>query len=58
MFTKDIAITPVEEFAKLAVNERIERTSKALEANGIQTLVAENGTEAKRIFLELIPEGS
>jgi hypothetical protein len=58
MFTKDITITPIEEFAKLAVNERIERTSKALEANGIQTLVAENGTEAKRIFLELIPEGS
>ena len=58
MFTKDIAVTPVEEFAKLAVDERIERTSKALEANGIQTLVAENGAEAKRLFFELIPEGS
>ncbi len=58
MFTKDIAITPVEEFAKLAVNERIERTSKALEANGIQTLVAEDSAEAKRLFFELIPEGS
>jgi hypothetical protein len=58
MFTKDIAITPVEEFAKLAVNERIERTSKALEANGIQTLVAEDRAEAKRLFFELVPEGS
>ncbi len=58
MFTKDIAITPVEEFAKLAVDERIERTSKALEANGIQTLVAEDRAEAKRLFFELIPEGS
>jgi hypothetical protein len=58
MFTKDIAITPVEEFAKLAVNERIERTSKALEANGIQTLVAEDRAEAKRLFFELIPDGS
>jgi L-lactate utilization protein LutC len=58
MFTKDIAITPVEEFAKLAINERIERTSKALEANGIQTLVAEDRAEAKRLFFELIPEGS
>jgi len=60
MFTvnKDITVTPVEEFAKLAVNEKIERTSKALEANGIQTLIAENGSEAKRLFLELIPEGS
>jgi hypothetical protein len=58
MFTKDIAITPVEEFAKLAVNERIERTSKALKANGIQTLIAENAAEAKRLFFELVPEGS
>jgi hypothetical protein len=58
MFTKDIAITPVEEFAKLAINERIERTSKALEANGIQTLVAEDRAEAKRLFFELIPDGS
>jgi hypothetical protein len=58
MFTKDMVITPVEEFAKLAVDERIERTSKALEANGIQTLVAEDRAEAKRLFFELIPDGS
>ena len=60
MFTsnKDIAFTPVEEYAKQATDEKIERTSKALEANGIQTLIAETGAEAKRLFLELIPEGS
>ena len=60
MFTanKDIAITPIEEYAKQATDEKIERTSKALEANGIQTLIAETGAEAKRLFLELIPEGS
>ena len=60
MFTanKNIAFTPIEEYAKQATDEKIERTSKALEANGIQTLIAENGTEAKRLFLELIPEGS
>ena len=60
MFTsnKDIAFTPIEEYAKQATDEKIERTSKALEANGIQTLIAETGTEAKRLFLELIPEGS
>ncbi len=60
MFTanKELLITPVEEYAKQATDEKIERTSKALEANGIQTLIAENGTEAKRLFLELIPEGS
>ena len=60
MFTanKEIAITPIEEYAKQATDEKIERTSKALEANGIQTLIAETGAEAKRLFLELIPEGS
>ena len=58
MFTKDMVVTPIEEFAKLAINERIERTSKALEANGIQTLVAEDRAQAKRLFFELIPEGS
>ncbi len=60
MFTanKEIVITPVEEYAKQATDEKIERTSKALEANGIQTLIAETGADAKRLFLELIPEGS
>ena len=60
MFTanKEIAITPIEEYAKQATDEKIERTSKALETNGIQTLIAETGAEAKRLFLELIPEGS
>src|SRR5262245_14883650 len=45
-------------FSHLASNERIERTAKALEANNIQVLIAENGEEAKRLFFELIPEGS
>jgi len=60
MFTsnKDITFTPIEEYAKQATDEKIERTSKALEANGIQTLIAETGADAKRLFLELIPEGS
>ena len=60
MFTsnKDIAFTPIEEYAKQATDEKIDRTSKALEANGIQMLIAETGAEAKRLFLELIPEGS
>lgn len=60
MFTsnKDIAFTPIEEYAKQATDEKIERASKALEANGIQTLIAGTGAEAKRLFLELIPEGS
>jgi len=56
--TKNITVTPVEEFARLATNEKIERTSKALEAHGIHTLIAENGAEAKRLFFELVPEGA
>ena len=46
------------EFTKLANNEQIERTAKALEANRIHTLIAENGEDAKRMFFELIPEGA
>jgi LUD domain len=55
---QDIAITSIEEFARRANEEKIARTSKALEANGIQTLIAENGAEVKQLFFELIPDGS
>ena len=55
---KDITLTANMEFAKLATDEQIERTAKALEANNIQTLIAENGAEAKRLFFELIPDGA
>jgi hypothetical protein len=50
--------TPNLAFARLASDEQIERTTKALEANGIHTLIAQNGEEAKRLFFELIPQGS
>jgi hypothetical protein len=50
-------LIPNQEFAKLASDEQIERAAKALEANGIQTIIADNGEEAKRIFFELVPEG-
>ena len=55
---KNITVTPIETFAKLANDEKIERTSKALEANGIHTLIAENAAEAKKLFFELVPEGA
>jgi len=45
-------------FAELATDEQIERTVEALEANNIHTLIAENGEDAKRLFFELVPEGS
>ena len=54
----DLNLAPNEKFKKLASDEQIQRAAKALEANGIHVIVAENGDEAKRIFFELIPEES
>ncbi len=45
-------------FETPASDEQIERTAKALEENGIHTLIAANGEEAKRMFFELIPDGA
>lgn len=55
---KDITLTDNVEFAELATDEQIERTASALEANGIHTLIAEDGADAKRLFFELVPEGA
>ena len=55
---KETELVPNKAFAKLASQERIERTVQALEANGIHALIAENGEEAKRLFFELVPDGS
>lgn len=43
---------------KLADEETIQNTVKALGQNGIEAVVAENGEEAKEKALEFIPEGS
>ena len=51
-------LAPNMTFARLATDEQIARTAKALEGNGIHALVAANGAEAKRMFFELVPEGS
>ena len=51
-------LVPNQEFAKLASDEQIQRAAKALEASGIHAVIAENGEEAKRIFFEIVPEGS
>lgn len=56
--TTENTLTPNPEFAQVANDEQIERTAKALEANGIHTLIANNGEEAKRLFFELVPEGA
>jgi YkgG family uncharacterized protein len=47
-----------EAFSQLASDEQITHAAQALEAHGINTLIAENGEEAKRLFFELIPEGA
>ena len=51
-------LVPNKIFARLASEEQIARAAKALEANGIHALIAENSVEAKRMFFELVPEGT
>jgi L-lactate utilization protein LutC len=58
MFVNDTTLIPNKEFTKLANDEQIERVAKALEANGMRTLVAETGEEAKKIALDLVPQGA
>ena len=45
-------------FAILADKARVERASAALEANGINVLWTADVAEAKRVVLDLIPDGS
>ena len=45
-------------FATLAEGASVQRATAALEANGITVLRAADAEEAKRIVLDLIPEGS
>lgn len=52
------SLIPNQEFTKLASDERIERVAEALEANGMHTLITENGEEAKKIVLGLVPENA
>ena len=45
-------------FGTAADDARVTRAAAALEANGIRVLRAPNAAEAKRIVLDLIPDGS
>lgn len=47
-----------QDFAKLASNQTIARTVKALEKNGIKAIVTENGNEAKEKVLSILPDGA
>ena len=45
-------------FGTLADDARVRRTAAALEANGISVLLAADAAEARRVVLDLIPDGS
>jgi YkgG family uncharacterized protein len=45
-------------YGTVADDARVKRTSAALEANGIKVLRAGDAAEARRIVLDLIPEGA
>jgi L-lactate utilization protein LutC len=59
MLTVDTNTTliPNKEFTKLASDEQVERVARVLEVNGMKTFVVENGEEAKKIVLDLVPQG-
>ena len=50
--------TSLSHYATLADEERVTRTAVALEENGIGVLRATDGGQARRIVLDLIPEGA
>jgi LUD domain len=52
------ATASARDFALPASAETIERTARALEANGIRALVVDTGADARRTLLDLIPEGA
>jgi L-lactate utilization protein LutC len=54
----DTELIPATEFTKLATDEQVELVVKALEANNIHAIVVENGEEAKKLVLQLIPPGA
>jgi hypothetical protein len=52
------AFKPDPKYTALAKEDTIERTKKALEANGIEVFVVDSAAEAKAKVLELVPEGA
>jgi L-lactate utilization protein LutC len=54
----DTELIPNQEFTKLATNEQIDLVVNALEANNIHAIVVENGEEARKLVLQLVPPGA
>jgi L-lactate utilization protein LutC len=51
-------LVPNREFARLASELQIERVAEALEKRNIHAVIVNNGEEAKRLVLELMPQGA
>lgn len=54
----DTELIPNQEFNRLATDEQIKVVVKSLEANNIHAIVVENGEEAKKSVLQLVPLGA
>jgi hypothetical protein len=54
----ETTIAPNIEFAQLASEEQIMRVVQALEANGMNAIVVEDGVAARRKVTELLPPGA
>jgi nucleotide-binding universal stress UspA family protein len=52
------AATPADGFGDRASDEAIQRTADALRAKGYAVHVVENGDEARKVVLDLLPEGA
>lgn len=48
----------MNKFDELADSATIEKTVQALNSNGIEAIIVENGEEAKKKALEILPEGT
>jgi hypothetical protein len=53
-----IALTPPNTFDTLASESQIERTALTLEANAVHTLIVQRIEQARKLFFELVHEGS
>ena len=58
MIKDTTTLAPDTSFEAQGSDEQIQRTAEALEANGMHAMIAEDGEEARRMFFELVPEGS
>ncbi|MGE5463045.1 MAG: LUD domain-containing protein, partial [Syntrophothermus sp.] len=51
-------LVPNREFARLASDTQIEAVVNALETRNIHAVVANSGEEAKKLVLDLVPQGA